>query len=184
MSEQSLRYFAYGSNLLTARLRSRVPSARPVHVGFVEGYDVRFHKRSVDGSGKATLVAVAGQRTYGCVFTIDAGEKLELDRVEGLGIGYAERVLRVEAGSGATEAFSYIAMPSHIDPALDPYRWYVALVHAGAREHGLPGHVIDRYAAQHAVVDPNPDRAHKHWALVPNDAVCDPTDAWVRSWVW
>jgi hypothetical protein len=47
-------YFAYGSNMRSARLRERVPSARYFATGKIQGYKLAFHKRSKqDGSGKA-----------------------------------------------------------------------------------------------------------------------------------
>ena len=142
----SLLYFAYGSNLLTARLRRRVPSATPKHVGFVNDYVVRFHKRSVDASGKATLVESAGDQAYGTVFAIAADEKPELDRVEGVGIGYHGGTVRVQLDVGEIEAFTYFAASTHLDATLLPYDWYVALVEAGAHEHDLPTQVIKSMA--------------------------------------
>ena len=49
--------FAYGSNLLTYCLRERVPSARPVTVARLAGHSLRWHKVSMDGSGKCDVEA-------------------------------------------------------------------------------------------------------------------------------
>jgi gamma-glutamylcyclotransferase len=51
--------FAYGSNMLSARLRERVPSARPAGTACLPGFSLRWHKVSVDGSGKCNVVEVA-----------------------------------------------------------------------------------------------------------------------------
>lgn len=48
--------FACGSNMLTARLRERVSSARPVGTACLPGFSLRWHKVSVDGSGKCDVV--------------------------------------------------------------------------------------------------------------------------------
>lgn len=48
--------FAYGSNMLTARLRERVSSARPVGTACLPGFSLRWHKVSVDRSGKCDVV--------------------------------------------------------------------------------------------------------------------------------
>ncbi len=53
MTKPRVRYFAYGSNMLTARLHERVPSATPIGIGQLEGHALRWDKRSWrDGSGK------------------------------------------------------------------------------------------------------------------------------------
>ena len=43
-------YFAYGSNMLTARLHKRCPSARILGTAVAPGLVLRFWKRSKDGS--------------------------------------------------------------------------------------------------------------------------------------
>jgi hypothetical protein len=47
-------YFAYGSNMLTRRLRdpARAPSARVLATGYVTGRRLVFDKAGQDGSGK------------------------------------------------------------------------------------------------------------------------------------
>ncbi len=53
-----IHVFAYGSNLCQRRMVARVPSARVVGVGRLSGHILRFHKRSTDGSAKATSRAI------------------------------------------------------------------------------------------------------------------------------
>ena len=48
--------YAYGSNMLTERLKARCTSALPVGIAFRRGFAIAFSTRSVDGSGKATLL--------------------------------------------------------------------------------------------------------------------------------
>ena len=50
-------YFAYGSNMLTARLRERMPSCKPLGIAKLPGHALRFHKRSKDQSGKCNAFA-------------------------------------------------------------------------------------------------------------------------------
>mgnify|MGYP002623607894 FL=1 len=50
---QKMKIFTYGSNMHIARLRARVASAVPVERGVVAGRRFAFHKRGLDGSGKA-----------------------------------------------------------------------------------------------------------------------------------
>ena len=49
MSADSFITFAYGSNMLTSRLRRRCPSAMPLGVATLIGYELRWHKKSKDG---------------------------------------------------------------------------------------------------------------------------------------
>jgi gamma-glutamylcyclotransferase len=52
----TMLYFAYGSNMLTERLKARVPSTRPISPAILSDYDLRFHKRSTDKSGKCDII--------------------------------------------------------------------------------------------------------------------------------
>lgn len=56
-----MKYFAYGSNMLTERLRARCPSAHPIGTGIAMGFRLNFSKRGEDGSGKAMLTKQSGQ---------------------------------------------------------------------------------------------------------------------------
>jgi hypothetical protein len=40
----TVKYFAYGSNMNTQRPRERTPSAIARGIGYIVGYDLRFHK--------------------------------------------------------------------------------------------------------------------------------------------
>ena len=52
-SESPVYVFAYGSNLHERRMRLRVSTALPVTIGYVENRQLKFRKRSKDGSAKA-----------------------------------------------------------------------------------------------------------------------------------
>ena len=83
-----MNYFAYGSNLLTRRLRARVPSARPLGPALLKGHRLAWHKISRDGSGKCDITPDPGGTVWGVVFEIDPQKKCGLDRTEALGFGY------------------------------------------------------------------------------------------------
>ncbi|MEM8882763.1 MAG: gamma-glutamylcyclotransferase family protein [Planctomycetota bacterium] len=151
-------YFAYGSNLSSRRLRARTPSARPVRVAALEGWSLRWHKRSLDGSGKCDIVPEEGGTVWGVVYAIDLREKPRLDAAEGLGHGYEER--RVEHG------WTYVA--TDVDPSRMPYDWYKAFVVAGAREHGLPDAYVRGLEAVPARMDEDRERARRQ-ALILED---------------
>jgi len=145
-------YAAYGSNLHPMRLGERVPSARLLGTAALPGWGLRFHKRSVDGSGKCNLVPAAGA-AHVAVYEMAAAERGRLDRAEGLGVGY--RIEQIDV-AGFGECFTYLAMASHIDDSLRPYTWYRELVRLGCEHLGFPRPYIDGIAAIPA--EPDPDR--------------------------
>lgn len=126
-------YFAYGSNMSSARLRARVASARPLGAARLADFAWRCNKRGADGTPKANLVATPGAETWGVLYEIDAAALDDLDRLEG---GYQRIPVSVSCGGQSRRAYSYAS-----DRLLDgeaPASWYVGLVLAGAREHALP----------------------------------------------
>jgi hypothetical protein len=162
-------YFAYGSNLLTRRLRGRTPWARPITTATLPGHELRWHKPGRDGSGKRDIVQSVhpDAAVIGVVYEIPLSEKPALDQAEGLGNGYDEKKVTVHAASGPIESWTYYARS--IDPSAVPYTWYKALVVAGAREHALPGAYVDKLEAVVASIDPEPERAAKNFAMVEGD---------------
>ena len=146
-----MKYFAYGSNMSSKRLRARTESARAVGVYTLHGFALRFHKVGKDGSGKcdAFRTGDSADRVVGVLYDLDPADEAPLDRIEGPGWGYRKEEVEVEGPGGDVEsAFTYCAI--RIDPSLRPYSWYLEHVLAGAREAGLPeGYVaeIERYDA-------------------------------------
>lgn len=159
--------FAYGSNMSTARLRARVPSARVIGIGILRSHQLVWHKISIDGSGKCDVIAsdAPDAVVYGVVYAIDQTQKAKLDRAEGLGNGYDERQVVVEVGGEPFVANMYYA--TRTDPALKPYRWYRAHVLAGAYEHKLPPEYIAALEAVEASEDEDTARHAEQMALVP-----------------
>ena len=159
---RALKYFAYGSNLLTRRLRQRVPSARFSAVTTMSKHVLRFHKLSIDKKGNRSgkcNVRFTGRDedvVYGVVFNIDRNEKQKLDEAED---GYSTEVLTLTSRSGAVPGFMYCVVDhSLLDDSLQPYDWYKDLVVAGAREHNLPAEYIQQLENVESVKDPDKDR--------------------------
>lgn len=159
-NEQSsvcMLYFSYGSNMSTRRLQARVPSAAKFSVAKLTHHRLRFHKiGSKDYSAKCDIHETGQQEdvVFGVVFDIASEEKRLLDKVEGLGYGYEEKRVKLEARNGRIiNAFSYYA--TRIDPALKPFDWYRKHVLIGALEHNLPEHYISMIKDVTAIVDEN-----------------------------
>jgi len=158
--------FAYGSNMLTARLRKRVRSAVAVGIGYLPGHVLRWHKRSRDGSGKcdAETTGRNADVVWGVLFELNAAEKPRLDDAEGLGNGYDERQVEIITDRGIVRAVAYIATAK--DPSLRPYHWYKAFVVEGAREHALPQEYLQSLENAPSVPDPIPARAAENERLL------------------
>ena len=160
-----MKYFAYGSNLLTRRLRDplRAPSAEARGIATVSGFTMRFHKVGTDGSGKCTLIATGNDAdvVHGVLYEFADSDVAGLDREEGVHLGgYTRCPVRVGLrDEDSAEAITYIAGAAYIDPACVPFDWYRDLVVAGAREHGLPAASIHALERTPAVPDPDAERA-------------------------
>jgi len=159
-------YFSYGSNMSSRRIRYRVPSAKFITIATLHGHDLRFHKRSMDGSAKCDAYETGddGHSIIGVVFDICESEKPMLDTYEGLGHGYEQKTVEVVTSSGHTiEAMTYYALL--IDPLLKPYHWYKQHVLRGAMEHELPGEYTKHILAIDSLEDPDNSRHEREIAI-------------------
>lgn len=136
-------YFAYGSNLLSSRMRERVPSAEPRGPARLADHRLTTDKRGRDGTGKANLRPGPGEWVWGVVWSLDPGDWERLDAIE---TGY-RRVAVDVVGSGdeCVRAETYISDRLTDDPVLDPA--YKRCLVDGARAHGLPGDWVRRLEA-------------------------------------
>lgn len=157
--------FAYGSNMLTSRIQERCPSARALGIAELHGYELKWHKRSKDKSGKCDVEQTKDAQliVYGVLYEIPVSEKPALDKAEGLGYGYQAKNVEVAFKGALCMASIYYAID--IDPSIKPYTWYRALVIAGANEHDLPATYIERLVATDAIVDGDRDRHNKNSQL-------------------
>jgi len=162
----SFLYFAYGSNMLTRRLRKRTPSAMAIGTVFVERYRLTFNKVSTDGSGKCNIKPTndPADRVYGVLFSIEIREEENLDEAEGLGSGYQKRDVRVVSPTGAQTAIASVA--DNTNPLLLPYDWYKDFVVRGAIEHKLPVVYVRRLQTTGSLRDSNERRRARNEAVL------------------
>lgn len=152
-------YFAYGSNMLQRRLTERIGSVALMGTGVLAGYQLRFHKRSRDGSGKCNLhfTGHAHDVARGVIYSLRRDQRMRLDEHEGH--GYQPRPVLVQTGLRRIRALTYIASADFLDEALRPYDWYLDFVIAGARQHGLEQDYIDTLGRVSPVTDRDQQRA-------------------------
>jgi hypothetical protein len=124
--------------MLIERLKARCKTAILIGSAHMEGYKIIFTKRSVDGSGKATLVNTGNKKsvTFGVLFEIDVTEEQELNEIEK---GYiADNTFSVVLGGKiVTGVKTYTAPENNCEEGLPVYDWYLALVIAGCHQHKL-----------------------------------------------
>lgn len=158
-----LLYFAYGSNMLPARLVARCRTASLIGPASLQGWGMAFAKHGMDGSAKATLIRRAGI-VQGALFRLDIADLPALDRAEGAGRGYDrhDRLAVRQAGRDVS-AVTYIA--PHPVHGLLPFDWYLALVLAGARLHGQDPETLDRLRAHPRQADPDRARPGRQAAM-------------------
>lgn len=158
-----MNYLAYGSNLCTARLHARIPSARLLTTACLRGFKLCFHKVNQDGSGKCDIIPSSHENAcvHGVIFQITANDKTVLDQIEGLGAGYEISSITVIGPDGqSVETFAYTATVT--DPELKPYSWYLDFVLAGAREHRFPCDYITALKAIETIKDTNLERVRQN----------------------
>lgn len=161
------------------RLQARVPSARFLVAGYLTRHVLRWHKLSKDGSGKcdAHKTGVASDVIWGGVFEIRADEKHFLDKAEGLGTGYSEKLADIccppdvhdlptpPASPGQhIKATLYAAIPT--DPTVKPYNWYRNFVVSGARQCRLPAPYLAMLEMVNAIEDPDRARDQMNRAIL------------------
>lgn len=165
---EKIKYFAYGSNMLTTKMKDRVPSAEPVGVAILEGHTLRFHKKSTDESGKGDAWETGDSEdiVWGVVFELNESDKGELDKAEGLGWGYEEKTVDLKMDNGeSTKAVTYYA--TNIDEDMVPYTWYKKQVLYGAVEHGLPDGYIKMIERVETKDDPDERRKKGNERYLP-----------------
>ena len=159
--EQHLVCFAYGSNMLIKKLRSRCPSAEKIGMCKIKKHNLKFHKVSKkDHSGKCDceLTQIEADEVYGVLFRIPKSEAKSLDKAEGLGNGYEKKKIDVTTiEEGKDTAVMYCATDEAKDPNKKPYVWYLNQVIEGAKENCLPDDYIAKI--RKVAADEDLDRA-------------------------
>ncbi len=154
-------YFAYGSNLLFARLHARALSIKNIGVGVLSNHRLSFNKPGGDGSGKCGIESVdSDEMVIGALYEMDRIEKPILDKIEGSGFGYIDRRVEIKTADTIIEAFTYY--PSRLDCEIKPYDWYKAFVLLGAKENHFPAEYIKVIEAVEVQIDSDLERRRKN----------------------
>lgn len=135
--DDSVLYFAFGSNLQRQQMVNRCPSATVVGAASLAGYRLAFAGYSVTrgGAGVATVLEDPYGWTLGVVYRISYADLMRLDRYEGHPVAYCRTPLtvRLREGGDDVEASVYIKDDDINLPTED----YAMAIFDGYREHGL-----------------------------------------------
>jgi gamma-glutamylcyclotransferase (GGCT)/AIG2-like uncharacterized protein YtfP len=134
--EETVLYFAYGSNMKSERLKKRAPSATSKGIAYLPKKRLVFNKISTDGSGKANIVEDPKSLVWGVLFEIKIQEMDRLDKNEA---GYQRMNVNVKTDK-SVNAITYISFG--IDEDILPFDTYKTLVVEGANEFSLPSEYI------------------------------------------
>lgn len=139
-----MKYFAYGSNMLPARLNKRVSCAAIIRSPCVLGqHRLVFHKIGKDGSAKCDALFTNKETDHveGVLYDISEADISPLDEIEKP--GYEKKAVTVIDKQGHSfHAFMYYA--TIIDDSLQPFTWYKRHVVEGAIQAGLSQEYISR----------------------------------------
>lgn len=155
----SVRVFAYGSNMCSARFRDySVTPEGPGEAAALHGYRLLFNKWSKKHrSGKANVEPHEAAEVWGVLYSIPDNQLDVLDKGEGP--GYTRSLMKVHAPEGgAVDAWVYYARPASVRPGARPFTWYRDFLVVGAKEHALPSAYVSDLEAIEADPDPDPAR--------------------------
>lgn len=136
-------YYAYGSNMSTRRLLTRVPAARSLGRARLVGMRLVCNKPGRDGSGKANLELDPAAHVWGVLYEIQVDHWALLDRHES---GYERKRHHVQTGDGRShdaQLYLYLGDGSNWLPNAS-YREHLL---EGAREHRLPEAFVETIAS-------------------------------------
>ena len=159
-------YFAYGSNMSTARLQARVPSAQRIGVFNLPEYILDFSMHGFDDSAKCNgrKTGKASDALFGVLFSMQAQERKFLDFHEQLGEGYELIHTSVfDQDNNTHPCFLYTAL--RLQTHLLPFDWYHHHVLFGAKEARLPSAVIANLEQVNTSPDTDLVRSHEQMSI-------------------
>ncbi len=128
-------YFAYGSNLSSARLRARVGPITLRGTAVLPTHEHRFSKPGLDGTGKGNISPHTHRSVHGVLYELSPDQLSVLTTFEG---GYRRVTLSVLTTADVTprSAVTFVALSPGNAPA--PSQAYLDHYRDGFLEHALP----------------------------------------------
>lgn len=139
----SVWYFAYGSNMSRAQMRSRAGQILEEQPGRIENYEMVFNKKSRGGAATANIRTAPGKTVYGVLYKINDSAFRNLDRYEGVPEHYRRIEVNVTDGAG-NKVGAQVYIATKVENGLRPAPHYLQTILGGASEHGLPAQYIEQ----------------------------------------
>lgn len=141
-------YFAYGSNLDAAQMKSRCPDMQVIGIARLEDHALCFPRLSeLRGCGVCSIEPRKGERIWGVVYRLSQADLASLDTCEGFVPGlpphenhYNRHPVSVVLEGAPTRVDTYIANRQDNPPP--PSAAYLRHMREGARHHGLPADYV------------------------------------------
>jgi gamma-glutamylcyclotransferase len=136
-------YFAYGSNMSRAQMRSRAGEIAEDRPGRLQNYELVFNKKVRGGTAAANIRPAPGSVVLGVLYKINESSYRSLDRFEGAPVHYRRIQIDVlDAEGRPVPAEAYIA--TKVEKGLRPAPHYLKTILDGAAEHNLPADYIEK----------------------------------------
>ncbi len=139
-----MNYFAYGTLLDLEYMRRLCPSARPLGVMRLDGYELGFAKCADPSRAGCTLDATPGGSVWGVHYELSDADMIKLDAASGVPQGnWARKPVTVHDLQGKPVETTTYAIPNESGRHVPPDA-YVDHILSGAAEFKLPSDYIAR----------------------------------------
>ncbi|MEA4873404.1 MAG: gamma-glutamylcyclotransferase family protein [Synergistaceae bacterium] len=135
--------FAYGSNMLSSRMKSdhpvdavRCPNAEFIGIARLDDYRFIISDRNQ----KASVIKAPGEYVLGVLWRISKEEESTLDKREGAAKtppAYHKKYMEVKCNGETINALVYVDRSDKINNAKKPTEEYIGYIIDGANEHGI-----------------------------------------------
>jgi len=142
----SVWYFAYGSNMNRAQMRSRTGQILEEQPGRLDNYEMLFNKKSRGGSATANIRSAPGKIVYGVLYKVPDAAFRSLDRFEGVPEHYRRIEVSVTDSAGR-KVTAQVYVATRVEKGLRPAPHYLQVILDGAGEHDLPPEYIGEIKA-------------------------------------
>ncbi len=137
----TLNYFAYGSNMYAAQMKSRCPSAQFIARAKLQGYRLDFTRYSWKRKGGvADIIIDVDNEVWGVLYKItDTKDWERLDKYEGVDnkVYKPIEVTVLNDNQEEIKAITYSVVFKEQGP-VTPSQEYMDIILKGAKEHNLP----------------------------------------------
>ncbi|MBI2955888.1 MAG: gamma-glutamylcyclotransferase [Acidobacteria bacterium] len=143
MAQNTVWYFAYGSNMSRAQVKHRAGEPAAEKIARLDNYELNFDKVARGGTGTANIAPADGKTVWGVLYRLTEQQLKALDRFEGVPDHYRRSEVTVSDAEG-NRLSAQVYLARKVRKGLKPDRVYLARIIQGAEEHGLPADYLEQ----------------------------------------